>query len=83
MSLVSALLVCAGKKRVCAFAGVKILEKNRTAARRSRKANVTQISTREKTRLKDRTFSFAQKEALPMPEVILSDYFYGDESTVL
>jgi hypothetical protein len=29
--------------------------------------------------LKDRAFSFAQKEALTMPEVILSDYFYGDE----
>ena len=30
--------------------------------------------------MKDRAFSFAQKEALTMPEIILSDYFYGDES---
>ncbi|WP_297294509.1 hypothetical protein [uncultured Oscillibacter sp.] len=30
--------------------------------------------------MKDRAFSFAQKEALTIPEIILSDYFYGDES---
>ncbi|WP_299967806.1 hypothetical protein [uncultured Oscillibacter sp.] len=41
---------------------------------------MTQINTREKARLKDRAFSFAQKEALTMPEIILSDYFCGDES---
>ncbi len=30
--------------------------------------------------MKDRAFSFAQKEALTMPEIILSDYFCSDES---
>ena len=40
---------------------------------------MTQINTREKARLKDRAFSFAQKEALTMPEIILSDYFYGEK----
>nr|WP_325254352.1 replication initiator protein A [uncultured Oscillibacter sp.] len=41
---------------------------------------MTQINTQEKARLKNRAFSFAQKEAVTMPETILSDYFYGDES---
>jgi hypothetical protein len=41
---------------------------------------VTQFNTLEKARLKNRAFSFAQKEALTMPGIVLSDYFYGDES---
>lgn len=41
----------------------------------AKRSQLTQINTREKARLKDRAFSFAQKEDLTMPETILSESF--------